>query len=376
MTRCPGCHELVSAAAVLCPHCGAPREQSHAHRWPPAVRRLVYAVFILAGGVGTVLVGWKMALPFLENLKPDPVRAALAHLPSVLTLTTYSQDGDALGQGSGFLSGAGGLALTNYHVLAGAHHAEVRLDDGRLFDILSIEAYDVTRDACVFRIGRDWEVRREPPPPDIPSLELRAEPPARVGERIATLGSPRGLANTVSDGLVSAWRAEDGQRLIQFTAPISHGSSGGPLFDARGRVVGMVVATRGDAQNLNFAIPAESLKPLLLQKGLGWTVEQMQTAAHAAAMSRVEEADRLLEANDADKALPLYQRANDLDPYLPAAMLGMVVCFGLQDEDERSAEWLARFQKMVPDEALQKEHLRAMQHRMRVAMWRRRSPGK
>src|SRR5436309_3228694 len=74
----------------------------------------------------------------------------------------------------------------------------------------------------------------------------------RVGDRIATISSPKGLANTVSDGLVSGIREEEGERLIQISAPISPGSSGGPVFDAAGRVVGIATLQMSEGQNLNF----------------------------------------------------------------------------------------------------------------------------
>ena len=78
-----------------------------------------------------------------------------------------------------------------------------------------------------------------------------------IGETVYAIGNPQRLELTVSDGLLSGKRSAGELRLVQTTAPISPGSSGGGLFDSRGNLVGITTSTRRDAQNINFAIPAE-----------------------------------------------------------------------------------------------------------------------
>src|SRR5436309_1954428 len=104
--------------------------------------------------------------------------------------------------------------------------------------------------------------RRERPS-GLHALTLGATSGLKVGDRIATISSPRGLSNTVSDGLVSAIRDDDGQRLIQISAPISPGSSGGPVFDLSGKVIGIATLQMTEGQNLNFATPIDSLRHIL-----------------------------------------------------------------------------------------------------------------
>jgi S1-C subfamily serine protease len=77
------------------------------------------------------------------------------------------------------------------------------------------------------------------------------------------IGAPEGFQNTVSDGIVSAFRRVDGQPLMQISAPISHGSSGGPVLNRRGEVLGVAVAVWAGGQNLNFAVPLEALRAAL-----------------------------------------------------------------------------------------------------------------
>lgn len=90
-----------------------------------------------------------------------------------------------------------------------------------------------------------------------------------VGEPVVTIGNPRGLQGSVSSGIVSGFRITDGKKMIQITAPISPGSSGGPVFDARGTVIGVATATLRDGQNLNFAVPATYIPDVLSGKVSG-----------------------------------------------------------------------------------------------------------
>lgn len=357
MNRCRSCRALVRTGAALCPGCGAP--QVTKPRLSAPVRSVLFAILLGAGAIVTAIVVLYAARPFLARMTPDPVRSAIVHLPSVLTLTAYSDSGDAFVQGSGFLVEGPGLAITNYHVLAGAHRVEVTCGDGRSFDVTGIESWDPVRDVCVFRVGRVWENMPVNPPLDLEPLALRLDAPARVGERIVALGSPKGFANSLSDGLVSALRTEDGKDYVQFTAPISHGSSGGPLFDDRGQVVGMAVGTGDGAQNLNFAIPARSLKPYLAERH-GWTLEQVREQARDTVKIEVEAADRLLADRRFREALSLYSRANDFDPRSAEAALGLALCYRLLESPEEFEHWSQYYAHLEPDERVRRRDTRAL----------------
>ena len=190
---------------------------------------------------------------------PSGHLALSKELPAVLTISLFDNDKE-VGQGSGFLINQQGDAVTNVHVLRLGDRAEVQLGDGRRYRVVTIEGADFQNDLVIFRIGRP-----ESGPDDVTNtftyLPLGDSGPVSIGDKIISIGSPEGLGNTVSEGIVSAVR--DGIRpLIQITAPISPGSSGGPLLDVDGKVIGVAVSQFREGQNLNFAIPVDIVKSL------------------------------------------------------------------------------------------------------------------
>lgn len=137
-------------------------------------------------------------------------------------------------------------ALTNCHVIDGA--SRILLRQGQQTFRAERGHRNLRADACFLRVpsGRLQPVQG-----------VRRLSDLHVGETVYTIGSPRGLENTLGQGLISGHRTHDGTPLIQTTAPVSPGSSGGGLFDARGNLIGIAVGYIADSQNLNFAIAAE-----------------------------------------------------------------------------------------------------------------------
>ena len=179
-------------------------------------------------------------------LTPAEVYALVA--PSVWRVVTYDGDGLPLSQGSAVVVGPEALA-TNCHVLAKARRVVVRHEQ-TTFDA-KLELWDTPRDVCQLRAA------------GLPAAPVRIAPTASVvvGENVFAIGTPRGLELTMSAGLVSSLRKNNAGQvvLVQTSAPTSSGSSGGGLFDDSGALVGLTTigSVTGDAQNLNFAIPAD-----------------------------------------------------------------------------------------------------------------------
>jgi len=162
--------------------------------------------------------------------------------------------------GTGFAIDPTGLIATNLHVVAGAKQIRVRMLDGTAYDVLRVNAVDLDRDLAVIDID---------PPKPIPVLHLGDSNVVSAGDPVVAIGNPLGVLDyTVSDGLISSVRVLSSQlTVLQISAPISRGSSGGPLFNPYGEVIGIATAIFTGGQNLNFAVPSNYLRPLLAARG-------------------------------------------------------------------------------------------------------------
>ncbi len=173
--------------------------------------------------------------------------------PAVVIVEAMGSDGKVAKTGSGLLVSADGKLLTNYHVISHSKQATVRLANGDAYDIVEVIAVDKRKDIALLKI----------PAVDLPFVKLGHSNMVEVGHTVYSIGSPLGLQNTLSQGLVSGIREMDGYRLLQITAPISHGSSGGPVFNVNGEVIGIAALTLDEGQNLNFAIPIDYARGML-----------------------------------------------------------------------------------------------------------------
>jgi hypothetical protein len=175
--------------------------------------------------------------------------------PATVTIITFGASGDTLGQGSGFIVRSTGEILTNFHVMAGATRASVHLASGERFDRVQAVDSDSLADLAIIKV----------PGFSLPTVTMSSVVPP-VGSKVVVIGSPLGLVQTVSDGLISALRMRDGKQLLQISAPISHGSSGGPVFSEAGEVVGIATLSLVEGQQLNFAVPARYALGLLAER--------------------------------------------------------------------------------------------------------------
>lgn len=172
-------------------------------------------------------------------------------LPSVVTIRAYGATGEQIRLGSGFFL-SDGRVVTNSHVVAGAEWVEIMDQEENL---LGTAPY-----AEVLSTRSDLAVLPELSSGQ-PGLPVSGKTP-RPGDEVWVIGSPEGLHGSVSNGVVSAVRSLDGQRYLQVSAPVSSGSSGGPILNAEGEVVGVVVSFVTDGQNLNFGVPADQVRAL------------------------------------------------------------------------------------------------------------------
>jgi tetratricopeptide (TPR) repeat protein len=175
--------------------------------------------------------------------------------PAVVAISTYDANGEAVMTGSGFFLRPGQV-ITNLHVVRGAVRAEIKTLDGKgkMFPVNGILAIDEEGDLALLSVDMPLERAR--------TSELASELPDE-GEAIFVIGNPLKLEGSVSDGIVSAVReVPNSYRIIQITAPISHGNSGSPVFNLRGQVLGVVTVKVTNGQNINLAIAAARVAEL------------------------------------------------------------------------------------------------------------------
>jgi S1-C subfamily serine protease len=177
----------------------------------------------------------------------------------------YSEGKPFTASGSGFIISSDGTVVTNYHVIDHATSGTVTLNDGTKYDIVTVLGYakpkEVTdKDIAVIKINAS----------NLPVCTLGDSDKVQVGESVVAIGSPLGLPNVVSNGIVSkVW----GEGIIQITAPISPGNSGGPLFNMYGEVIGINTFKLVPGENLNFALPINWVKTL--DTSLNMTLQQV-----------------------------------------------------------------------------------------------------
>ncbi len=179
--------------------------------------------------------------------------------------------------GTGFVVDDDGTVATNLHVVEGAADIKVRTLDGTVLTVPRIVAIDVAHDLAL--LGVD-------PRTPLPALRLGDSDTVAAGDPVIAIGNPLGVLDyTVSDGLISSVRPVTAElTLLQISAPISQGSSGGPLFNAYGEVIGVATAIFTEGQNLNFGIPSNYVRRLRERK-------QPMTVAEFAALTRPRPAE-------------------------------------------------------------------------------------
>ena len=201
--------------------------------WSAAGTAVLF-LLISAGGLGSARA---------QDSLPELIKRVV---PAVVTVVGYNAAGKVIRLGSGVFVDPQGHLITNLHVIKGVARAEVKLPHGEVYPLTEMVAADEKADLVKLVVNL---------PGGAPHyLTVSGARPA-AGERVLVLGSPLGLEQTVTEGLVSAIRTiRDRGEFLQISAPISPGSSGGPVVNMAGQVIGIATfQVRG--QNLNFAVP-------------------------------------------------------------------------------------------------------------------------
>lgn len=181
-----------------------------------------------------------------------PAEIAAKARPAVV-LVKAKASGQEIAQGSGFIVDGSGLLVTNLHVVEGADAISVQFASGEVYDNIYFVSSDRRKDIAILKV----------PATGLSFLRFGDDQAISVGDRIYVMGNPLGLEGTFSDGLVSAKRIDDGVAYLQISAPVSSGSSGGPVLNSRGEAIGIATAVMRDGQNLNMAVVTRYAQGLL-----------------------------------------------------------------------------------------------------------------
>ena len=169
---------------------------------------------------------------------------------SIVMITVYNSDRESIGTGSGIMIGKNGFILTNQHVIAGGRFFSVRMEeDEKIYSTDEVIKYNTSLDLAVISIRKILK----------PLSVYRGKKKLVRGQKVVAIGSPLGLFNSVSDGIISGFRTIQDNDMIQFTAPISPGSSGGAVLNMYGEVIGISTAGFDSGQNINLAVSYEDI---------------------------------------------------------------------------------------------------------------------
>ncbi|MEP6743736.1 MAG: trypsin-like peptidase domain-containing protein [bacterium] len=239
-----------------------------------------------------------------QDLLPDLVRRIK---PSAVAIETFDARGEQLSRGSGFFIDSDRI-VTNRHVIENAYRAEVHAYNGNVYQVKGVVAIDAEGDIAVLRI--------EAPAGQVRPLSLDRTSP-QEGESVVVIGNPFGLEGSVTNGIVSAVRdIPTFGRIIQITAPISPGSSGSPVVNMHGQVIGVATLQITGGQSINFAIPSERISQL--QSGgalmsLAELVGASRRNKRAKAVQAFRDGLSFLSQDDCERALPYFEKAVDAD---------------------------------------------------------------
>ena len=254
-----------------------------------------------------------------QDFLPELVRRVK---PSAVAIETFDAKGAQISRGSGFFI-TNNRIITNRHVIERASRVDVHLMDGKKFSARGVLAIDGEGDLALLQVDLPAGVGAP-----LPIVQTAPQ----EGESIVVVGNPYGLEGSVSNGIVSAVREIAGYgKIIQITAPISPGSSGSPVVNMRGQVVGVATLQAAEGQSLNFAVPSERI--------LGMKIGALQTFStlnsetqknkRAAAETLYSQGLGILSRDDYARALVFFEKAVEIDPNYAESWYQAGFCYGI-----------------------------------------------
>lgn len=235
--KCSNCGNKVKKSFKLCPICGSPIKEKKKEKKKLNIKLIIILFIALLIIITGVLV---LLLPKKQSI--DKIRK------SVVKIIVYNSSGEEISTGSGFIVFKNDILVTNAHVITSGSKVEAITEDDERLYIDGAQYYSQDEDIAILKLKNNKKLK-----------PLKINEDYKIGEKVIAIGSPLGIKNSVSDGILSNILKDENEK-IQHTAPISPGNSGGALFNKKGEVIGMNTATITNAQNLNLAIPISVIK--------------------------------------------------------------------------------------------------------------------
>ncbi len=242
--------------------------------------------------------------------------------PSAVAIETFNNKGESLSRGSGFFVSENTI-ITNRHVIEKCSRVEIHLINGKKYLVKGVLAIDGEGDLALLQVDVPIGIAKP--------LQIEKLTP-QEGESLVVVGNPFGLEGSVSNGIVSAIRDISGYgRIIQITAPISPGSSGSPVVNMRGQVIGVATLQAAEGQSLNFAVPSERITQLKigeLQSFASINTDNLKNKRKLAE-SYYSQGLGLLARDEFAKASTYFEKATEIDPNYAEAWYQAGFCYGM-----------------------------------------------
>ncbi|MFZ3091422.1 MAG: tetratricopeptide repeat protein [Nitrospirota bacterium] len=250
----------------------------------------------------TLLLIIKILLPSISFADADKIFKE--NNKAVVVVVAFDEKNKPISQGSGFIVRSDGAVITNYHVISNAKNIKIKASD-KILDVEGFLHIDKENDLVILKAkGKN-----------LPTLKIGDIGKMNIGDKVYVISSPQGLENTISDGILSGVREITPKRkILQITAPVSSGSSGGPVFNKNGEVIGIATFIIKEAQNLNFAMPVNLIKDKIGSKKVtalkdAGIIDYTKTAEYWFTLGYYYH-----DAGLYDKAIEAYTSAIALDP--------------------------------------------------------------
>ncbi len=276
-----------------------------------------------------------------QDLLPELVKRIK---PSAVAIETFDAKDALLARGSGFFV-APDRVITNRHVIERSNRVEVHLLDGKKYTVRGVLAVDGEGDLALLQVDLPKTAPAAAPLPIV-----RAIP--QEGEAVVVVGNPYGLEGSVSNGIVSAVREIAGYgKIIQITAAISPGSSGSPVVNMSGQVIGVATLQGAEGQNLNFAVPAERISQLKISEVQTFAAlaAEGQKNKRASAERLYSQGLALLSRDDYAKAVTYFEKAVETDPNYVEAWYQAGYCYGMLGRHQEALKASRQAAKLRPE---------------------------